>query len=108
LPFRRWELKKDTATNKYKWSYDAFPLNRGGARDIPGGALLHDSLRKRLTNTDPKVPKYCPTNNLGEGSTSCFVAANFAIEERDDGFAATSAGGSADPPGIHDIYKLKA
>ncbi|KZL75033.1 sporulation associated protein, partial [Colletotrichum tofieldiae] len=51
----RWELEGK------KWKRMQLPLNMGLPRDIPRGALLHDSLIRRLKNDD----SYHPTNNHG-------------------------------------------
>ncbi|GKT46089.1 uncharacterized protein ColSpa_06270 [Colletotrichum spaethianum] len=51
----RWELEGRD------WKKKQFPLNRGMPRDIPRGALLHNSLIRRLKNDE----NYHPTNNHG-------------------------------------------
>jgi hypothetical protein len=53
----RWEIVND------KWKKITFPLNKGSFRDIPKGAMLHDSLVQRLRN----VKWYLPLNNHGTG-----------------------------------------
>jgi hypothetical protein len=47
------------------WSYATFPLNKGGRRDIPDGALIHHSVLER-TGLFPPVLKlpYQPNNQL--------------------------------------------
>ncbi|KAI0153238.1 hypothetical protein GGR57DRAFT_502978 [Xylariaceae sp. FL1272] len=62
LPFiTRWELEKNA------WVNVRFPLNRGGARDIPRDAVLHESLIWRLRND----ASYHPTNNHGGWLQPC-------------------------------------
>ncbi|USP78020.1 hypothetical protein yc1106_05294 [Curvularia clavata] len=118
LPFRRWELVWDPLTLRYKWAHIALPLNKGGARDIPEGALLHDSLLKRLesdrhtmTGDRPLEPHdkgspYLPCNDRGgDDSQSCLTPYNFELKKKDKGRTFEDI---IEPPGIHDIYKLKA
>ena len=88
----------------YEWGYITWPFNRGASRDIPEGALLHDSLLKRLTSM--RYPDYCPKNNRGDGSNACLVADKFELEEEDKG-TDKSGGGVGEPRGIHNIYTLE-
>jgi hypothetical protein len=96
----------DKETLRYKWAYKALPLNRRSARDIPDGALLHDSLLKRLQNA--KHANYRPSNNRGDGSPPCLVPDNFDLQQEDKGVTKKSTDDLAEPPGLHNIYKLKA
>jgi uncharacterized protein (DUF2235 family) len=62
----RWELNDALDPKKKGWvSYKGLP-NFGAARDIPRGAVLHDSLKKRLE----EVEDYSPTNNHGDRDPS--------------------------------------
>jgi hypothetical protein len=61
----RWELndsKEDTIRNRGWELYRGMP-NWSGRRDIPRGAVLHNSLKERLE----KVESYKPLNNHGSG-----------------------------------------
>lgn len=54
--FSRLELVKG------KWKSMAFPPNMGGTRDIPKGAVFHDSVKRRMSET-----RYRPKNLGIEG-----------------------------------------
>jgi hypothetical protein len=97
-------MNKDT--RRYDWAYIAWPLNGGSARDIPDGALLHDSLRKRLTSK--KHSNYRPSNNRGDDSPPCLVPDKFVLKQEDKGVTKKSTNDLAEPSGIHNIYTLKA
>ncbi|KAF4987498.1 hypothetical protein FGRMN_10329 [Fusarium graminum] len=62
----RWELNDAIASEKKGWVYYKGLPNFGAARDIPRGAILHDSLRRRLED----VSDYAPTNNHGDRDPS--------------------------------------
>ncbi|KAL1792987.1 hypothetical protein ACET3X_009494 [Alternaria dauci] len=104
LPIRRWELLKKKGGPGYEWAYITWPFNRGASRDIPEGALLHDSLLKRLTSM--KYPDYCPSNNRGDSSVACLVPEKFSLEQEDEG-TDKSAADVGEPRGIHNIYTLE-
>lgn len=53
-----------------------------------------------------KYSDYCPNNNRGDGSDACLMADKFELEEEDEG-TEKSAGGVAEPQGIHNIYTLE-
>jgi hypothetical protein len=116
LPIRRMELKWDPNQLKYIWDNTSRSWNRGSARDIPEGALLHDSLLKRLRSDKHSIQgqgpsQYRPSNNRGEGGNDrqpCLVATKFVLEEKDEGVPSKSPNGFDEPSGIHNIYKLKA
>jgi hypothetical protein len=97
-------MKKETL--RYDWAYTARPLNRRSARDIPDGALLHDSLLKRLTSE--KHSNYRPSNNRGDDSLPCLVPDKFVLKQEDKGVTKKSTDDLAEPSGIHNIYTLKA
>jgi len=105
LPIPRWELQMKKGSSAYEWAYITWPFNRGSARDIPDGALLHDSLLKRLTS--PKHSDYHPSNNRGDSSSPCLVPTRFHVEQEDKGVV-KSVESIANPRGIHTIYKLRA
>ena len=67
--FPRYELEKG------KWKLRTFPPNMASARDIPTNALLHASLRYRITDPERKRP-YVPKNNHGCGDP-CLDPAKF-------------------------------
>ena len=54
LPISRWELVKSKSSSKaatggdFGWKRIVLPVNGGGTRDIPAGAVLHNSLKLRL------------------------------------------------------------
>ncbi|KAM0232677.1 hypothetical protein ACHAP5_010653 [Fusarium lateritium] len=78
LPFlTRWEL--DDATNKnvklLGWKAVTFPPNGGSYRDIPRGAVLHQSLLDRLQT----FSTYEPGNNHGDQTKDCFKGRNKAL-----------------------------
>ncbi|KAM0347414.1 hypothetical protein ACHAPU_004935 [Fusarium lateritium] len=78
LPFlTRWEL--DDATNKnvklLGWKPVTFPPNGGSYRDIPRGAVLHQSLLDRLQ----AFSTYAPGNNHGDRTNDCFRGRNKAL-----------------------------
>ncbi|KAF4943308.1 hypothetical protein FGADI_13506 [Fusarium gaditjirri] len=78
LPFlTRWELD-DTAEANVKllgWKPVTFPPNQGSYRDIPRGAVLHQSLLDRLQ----EFSSYTPGNNHGDKSVACFKGRNKAL-----------------------------
>ncbi|KAM4063964.1 alpha/beta hydrolase [Hirsutella rhossiliensis] len=57
----RWELHGN------RWRNTHFPLNKGGTRDIPLNAVLHESLVLRLQ----KDSDYNPQNNHGDDQPPC-------------------------------------
>ncbi|KAG8527547.1 uncharacterized protein KY384_007699 [Bacidia gigantensis] len=62
LPFiKRWELDSGT------WQYTASPLNKGGRRDVPIGAVFHHSLIERLALFEKT---YRPLNFIGKGKSA--------------------------------------
>ena len=76
LPFgiKRWEYVKDPdAPGGYKWDYVAYPLNKGGRRDIPSTALFHHATISRMQED----PNYLPTNNL-------WIATSESVKALDD------------------------
>jgi hypothetical protein len=116
LPFWRWELRRDKQTEPYKWTYTMWPFNMGGARDIPEGALLHDSLLKRLKND----PDYRPTNTRGDDKIRCLLHEcelkkecdlmdKFRLKTKleDKGVTKNETQDFDEPAGIHSIWKLK-
>ncbi|KAF2500893.1 hypothetical protein BU16DRAFT_523615 [Lophium mytilinum] len=105
LPIRRWELQMKTTseTRGYDWAYIMWPPNRREARDIPDGALLHESLLRRLTTKS----NYLPSNNRGDNSPPCLVPGKFHPKQKDEGVRPTSAADFTEPPGVHTIYTLK-
>ena len=89
----------------------------GGARDIPEGALLHDSLVKRLKND----PDYRPTNTRGDDKIRCLLHEcelkdkcdlmdKFRLKTKleDKGVTKDETHDLDEPAGIHSIWKLKA
>ncbi|EMD90242.1 hypothetical protein COCC4DRAFT_78621 [Bipolaris maydis ATCC 48331] len=100
LPIRRWELK--LKGSGHEWAYIAWPFNMGSARDIPDGALLHDSLLRRLTTH----ANYRPSNNRGGKSAACLDPKKFILKDEDTGVVKKSATDIAEPVGIHSIYTL--
>ncbi|EXF74409.1 hypothetical protein CFIO01_10195 [Colletotrichum fioriniae PJ7] len=60
---KRWELDDKTK----EWKLCQRPLNRGGPRDIPRNAILHESLHRRLHNDET----YEPQNNHGNLKEAC-------------------------------------
>lgn len=95
--------KKTPGTLGYEWAYIMWPPNMRGRRDIPDGALLHDSLLRRLKS---KEHSYRPTNNRGDNSPPCLAVDKFALKQADKGVH-DSRNVEVEPPGIHDIYTLK-
>ncbi|KAL5585476.1 hypothetical protein FOVSG1_014865 [Fusarium oxysporum f. sp. vasinfectum] len=78
LPFlTRWELDDTTDANVklLGWKPVTFPPNRGSYRDIPRGAVLHQSLLDRLQ----EFSSYTPGNNHGDKSSACFKGRNKAL-----------------------------
>ncbi|KAM5350058.1 hypothetical protein ACJ41O_006563 [Fusarium nematophilum] len=71
LPFIfRWELNDRRTDGKLQgWERRGWHPNRGSARDIPRGAVLHQSLLDRL-NEYPH--HYKPQNKHGYGTHNCF------------------------------------
>ncbi|KAF5026381.1 hypothetical protein F66182_1509 [Fusarium sp. NRRL 66182] len=86
LPFiTRWELddRKEASVKLLGWKPVTFTPNRGSYRDIPRGAVIHQSLLDRLR----AFPSYAPGNNHGENTPGCFKGRNKAVvyhEERHD------------------------
>ncbi|KAM0344807.1 hypothetical protein ACHAPU_007185 [Fusarium lateritium] len=74
----RWELNDAVDPKKKGWVYYKGLPNFGAARDIPRGAVLHDSLRRRLV----EVNDYSPTNNHGDRDPS--EVKKFKLSEEDD------------------------
>ncbi|KAF5250097.1 hypothetical protein FANTH_4650 [Fusarium anthophilum] len=63
----RWELNDSKDVKKRGWElYRGMP-NLSAPRDIPRGAVLHNSLKERLD----KVDSYKPLNNHGSGGDAC-------------------------------------
>ncbi|KAK1655013.1 hypothetical protein BDP81DRAFT_300268, partial [Colletotrichum phormii] len=60
---KRWELDDESK----QWEICQWPLNKGGARDIPRNAILHESLHRRLHNDK----HYQPQNNHGNLKEAC-------------------------------------
>ncbi|KAK1723895.1 uncharacterized protein BDZ83DRAFT_720360 [Colletotrichum acutatum] len=60
---KRWELDDKTK----EWKLCQWPLNKGGPRDIPRNAILHESLHRRLHYDD----NYQPQNNHGNLKEAC-------------------------------------
>ncbi|KAK1496458.1 hypothetical protein CCUS01_02805 [Colletotrichum cuscutae] len=60
---KRWELDDKTK----QWKLCQWPLNKGGPRDIPRNAILHESLHRRLHNDE----HYEPQNNHGNLKEAC-------------------------------------
>ncbi|CAN9080060.1 unnamed protein product [Alternaria alternata] len=117
LPFSRWELKWNEAKNVFGWDYTWRPLNKASGRDIPKGALLHDSLLKRLASEKHskagKVSKYLPNNNSGDKgktkSPECLLNTKFDLVKKleDRGVTKTKADDLAETAGIHNIYTIE-
>lgn len=62
----RWELNDEPDKPEDKgWESWRWKPNFGSFRDIPRGAILHDSLIKRLLS---KRVNYLPENNHGKGA----------------------------------------
>jgi len=117
LPFRRWELQWNEAKNAFGWVYTALPLNLASGRDIPKGALLHDSLLKRLAREKHlkagRESKYLPCNNQGDKgktkSPECLLNTKFDPVKKleDRGVPKPKAGDPFEPAGIHNIYTIE-
>ncbi|KAF4450661.1 short chain dehydrogenase reductase family [Fusarium austroafricanum] len=78
LPFlTRWELddRKEANIKLLGWKPVTFPPNMGSFRDIPRGAVLHQSLLDRLQ----AFSNYTPGNNHGDSSDDCFKGRNKAL-----------------------------
>ncbi|KAJ3534010.1 hypothetical protein NM208_g7724 [Fusarium decemcellulare] len=66
MPFvPRWELNDAENPLERGWEPYKFSPNGGAYRDIPRGAILHNSLKERLE----KVKEYRPKNNHGSKKT---------------------------------------
>jgi hypothetical protein len=117
LPFHRWELQWNEVKNAFGWVYTWRPLNLASGRDIPKGALLHDSLLKRLTSEKHskagRVSKYLPCNNSGDKgknkSPECLLDTKFDLVKKleDRGVTKTKDNDLAEPAGIHNIYTIE-
>jgi hypothetical protein len=117
LPFHRWELQWNAAKNAFGWVYTAWPLNLASGRDIPEGALLHDSLLKRLAREKHwkagRESKYLPCNNQGDKgknkSPECLLNTKFDPVKKleDRGVPKTKDIDFDEPAGIHDIYTIE-
>jgi hypothetical protein len=117
LPFRRWELQWNEAKNAFGWVYTALPLNMASGRDIPKGALLHDSLLKRLARKKHlkagRESEYLPCNNQGDKgktkSPECLLNTKFDPVKKleDRGVPKPKAGDPVEPAGIHNIYTIE-
>ena len=59
---RRWEYFADKAE---QWQYVRFPLNMGGCRDIPPGALFHHAVLDRMAHFPPGITTMQVTNKDG-------------------------------------------
>ncbi|KAJ4247145.1 hypothetical protein NW762_013284 [Fusarium torreyae] len=78
LPFlTRWELDEATQENVklLGWKPVTFPPNKGSYRDIPRGAVLHQSLLDRLQ----AFSNYTPGNDHGDKTDACFKGRNKAL-----------------------------
>ncbi|KAF4944381.1 hypothetical protein FSARC_14688 [Fusarium sarcochroum] len=78
LPFlTRWELDEATQSNVklLGWKPVTFPPNKGSYRDIPRGAVLHQSLLDRLQ----AFTSYTPGNDHGDQTDACFKGRNKAL-----------------------------
>ena len=117
LPFHRWELQWNELKQAFGWTYTALPLNLASGRDIPKGALLHDSLLKRLAREKHlkagRESKYLPCNNQGDKgknkSPECLLNTKFDLVKKleDRGVTEPKANDPAEPAGIHDIYTIE-
>ncbi|MCJ1287666.1 hypothetical protein MMC26_007018 [Xylographa opegraphella] len=95
----RWELEMSTVTKKLEWVYSRWTPNLRSARDVPKGAVFHQSLLLRLK--DGKM-KYRPYNNHGGSLPPCLVAdVDFVVKERDNGGVFDN-----EQPDVHTTYTL--
>ncbi|KAF5988630.1 short chain dehydrogenase reductase family [Fusarium bulbicola] len=78
----RWELNDSKDVKKRGWElYRGMP-NLSAPRDIPRGAVLHNSIKERLD----KVDSYKPFNNHGSGGDACLWTVKdekIAVDMRD-------------------------
>ncbi|KAL1799675.1 hypothetical protein ACET3X_000017 [Alternaria dauci] len=109
LPFSRWELRWNKPASSYKWEYTHKPLNKASGRDIPYGALLHDSLLKRLHDD----PDYKPINTRGDDKIHCLihnkedVTKKFDLKEEDEGVVKDATHNVDEKPGVHNIWTFR-
>ncbi|KAG9192994.1 hypothetical protein G6011_11728 [Alternaria panax] len=105
LPFRRWELRWSKETFAYKWDLISLPLNGGSGRDLPYGALLHNSLLERLH----RDPNYHPSNTRGDDEIPCLTRNkdDFEIKQEEDKNMERLIKNLAEPAGIHNIWTFR-